>query len=793
MKPSYRLVFCLLLFIGSSFSQLRAQKFTISGTVEDRSSGEKLINANLYDPVSLRGVITNNYGFYSITLPSGNLTLNCSYVGFKSQEIRLQLDHDTLINLRLEPSVALAEVTIQGKSVRSPVNNSQMSMTEISSKTIEKIPALLGEVDVLKALQLLPGVKSGTEGSSGIYVRGGGPDQNLILLDGVPVYNASHLFGFFSVFNTDAIQSVRLIQGGFPARYGGRLSSVLDIRMKEGNNQKFGIEGSVGLIASRLTVEGPIIKGKTSFLVSARRTYIDILAQPLIAFMASKESTSASTGGYYFQDFTAKINHTFSDRSRLYLSAYSGRDKAYVNVRDKAGDVVSKQNFGLGWGNLTTALRWNYILSPRLFSNTTLTYSRYNFITDMNSSETASDTLAGESLFSYNSGIRDIAAKIDFDWQPVTNHSVKFGYGHIFHEFQPGVTVFMMNQADAAAKIDTTFGNIRIKAQEMDLFIEDDWQIGTRFKINAGLHGAGFKVQDSTYISLQPRLSALFMINENWSLKAAYSQMSQHIHLLSNSTIGLPTDLWIPSTARVRPQKSVQYALGSVWSLKKGFELSIEGYYKTMDNLIEYKEGSSFFSLGGSWEDKLTFGRGVAYGAEFLLRKNEGKTTGWIGYTLAWSNRQFDDLNFGKWFPYRYDRRHDISIVLNHKFNDRIDIGGTWVYATGIAVTLPVMTYTRDVWPDPNRWPFYVHVYEGRNSYRMPAYHRLDLGINFHKEKKWGTRTWSFGAYNAYNRLNPFFMTEQILTAQGGFQFMQFKQYSLFPIIPYFSYNFRIK
>lgn len=787
-----RSVFLLMIFLLLG-SALFAQKFTISGTVEEKSSGERLISANIYDPANIRGVITNNYGYYSITLPAGPVHLTCSYVGFKPQDIIINLSRDTVINLGLEPANNLAEVTITGKNSKAALQSTQMSMTELSSNIIEKIPALFGEVDVLKALQLLPGVKSGTEGSSGIYVRGGGPDQNLILLDGVPVYNVNHLFGFFSVFNSDAIQSVKLIQGGFPARYGGRLSSVLDIRMKEGNNQKFGVEGSIGLIASRLTVEGPIVRDKSSFIVSARRTYIDVLAQPVIAFIAKRNSQAGSTGGYYFQDFTAKINHKFSDRSRLYLSAYTGRDKAYIKTRENETDRLQKMDFGLGWGNLTTALRWNYVLTPKLFSNTTLTYSKYDFLTSMNASQTVKDTLAGESVFSYASGIRDLTAKVDFDWQPGPNHSVKFGYGHIFHQFKPGITVYQMDQEDLAAKIDTTFGNRNINAQEMDLFMEDDWQIGTRLKINAGLHGAAFKVQDSTYLSLQPRISALFMVNENWSLKAAYTHMTQHIHLLTNSTIGLPTDLWVPSTALIRPQKSVQYALGSVWNFGKGYELSIEGYYKTMDNLIEYKEGSSFFALGGNWEDKLEFGRGVAYGAEFLLRKSEGNTTGWMGYTLSWSNRKFENIGFGEWFPYRYDRRHDISIVVNHKFNDRIDIGATWVYGSGNAVTLPVMTYSRNVWPDPNRWPFYVNVFEGRNSYRMPAYHRLDLGINFHKEKKWGTRTWSFGAYNAYNRLNPFFMTQQMLTTQTGFQFMQLKEFSLFPIIPYFSYQFRLR
>jgi hypothetical protein len=799
-KPFFRRIICFIILVLIALP-LTAQKFTISGTIEDRSSGERLINANIYDPVAYRGVISNNYGFYSITMPAGPVKLVCSYVGYKPQDIRMDLRKDTVINLMMEPVTVLEEVTIRAESARPALRSTQMSMTELSGQSIEKIPALFGEVDVLKALQLLPGVQSGTEGSSGIYVRGGGPDQNLILLDGVPVYNVNHLFGFFSVFNTDAIQTVKLIKGGFPARYGGRLSSVLDIRMKDGNNKKLGVEGSVGLIASRLTVEGPIIKDKTSFIVSARRTYVDVLAQPLIRYMGRQNGQNGSSGGYYFYDLTAKVNHRFSDRSRLFLSAYAGRDQAYIKIREESMDALSKQDLGLGWGNITTALRWNYQISPKLFSNTTLTYSKYDFLTSQDATQTVSDTVQGRYAFSYDSGIRDLAARIDFDWQPGPDHSVKFGYNHTFHQFRPGITVYQMNEGGAGAGIDTTFGNTNINAQELDGYIEDDWQIGTRFKVNAGLHASAFKVEDSTYASLQPRLSAMFMISENWSIKAAYTHMTQHIHLLSNSTIGLPTDLWVPSTALIRPQKSIQYAIGSVYEFKEGVELSVEGYYKSMSNLIEYKEGSTFFSLSDDWQDKLEFGRGIAYGGELLVRKTAGKTTGWVGYTLSWSKRKFDNISFGEWFPYRYDRRHDISIVVNHSFSKRIDVGATWVYGTGTAVTLPVMAYTRTVWPVTKQsmmnsflpGPSTIMAFEGRNGYRMPAYHRLDIGINFHKEKKWGTRTWSFGAYNAYNRQNPFFMTQTLFQPGNGPMLVQFKQLSLFPVIPYFSYNFKLK
>ncbi len=765
-----------------------AQKYTISGTVEDHATGERLINASIFDPVTLKGVISNNFGFFSITLPAGEVSLVCSYVGFNPRRISFNLLKDTVIDIPLESRTHLGEVVVSAEKARSAIRNTQMSMTELTPETIKSIPVLLGEVDVLKALQLMPGVQSGNEGSSGIYVRGGGPDQNLFLLDGVPVYNVNHLFGFFSVFNTDAIQSVKLIKGGFPARYGGRLSSVLDIRLKDGNNKKFAAEGSIGLISSKLTLEGPIVRDKTSYIVSARRTYIDLLASPLIK-AATAQNAMATTGGYFFYDMTAKINHRFSNRSRLFFSAYTGKDQAYVNTKSTNSKNLETTTFKLGWGNATAALRWNFIIGPKLFSNTTLTYSKYNFNTDIENRSEVSDTLSSKYGFSYDSGIRDWSGRVDFDYQPAPNHSVKFGYSQIIHAFLPGVTVYRMQEGSGVTPVDTTYGNSRIPAHELELYAEDDWQISPRLKVNAGVHASAFLVEDSIYKSFEPRISALYLANENLSFKAAFTRMSQYIHLLTNSTIGLPTDLWVPSTALIKPEKSTQYALGMVWNTGKGYELSVEGYFKSMDNLIEYKEGASYFSLQVDWQNKLAFGRGVAYGGEFLIRKTEGKTTGWIGYTLSRTDRKFEDISFGEWFPYRYDRRHDISIVLNHKFSNRIDIGATWVYGTGNAVTLPLENYQVILWPNWTTWTP-IDYFETRNSYRMPAYHRLDIGVNFHKERKWGTRTWSFGIYNVYNRKNPFFI-EGIVWSNDNTP--KLRQYSLFPIIPSFSYSFRIK
>jgi outer membrane receptor for ferrienterochelin and colicin len=789
-----RLVFATLVILVSL--QLQAQRFTIRGTVEDSQTGEKLISCNVYNALTLKGITTNAFGFYSLTLPVGAIKLTASYIGYQTAVIDFNLSRDTLINIRLSPVINLDEVVISAEKAKSAVLSTQMSMTELSSKSIKSLPMLLGEVDVLKALQLLPGVKGGNEGTSGIYVRGGGPDQNLILLDGVPVYNANHLFGFFSVFNPDAIQSVKLITGGFPARYGGRLSSVLDIRMRDGNNKKFSAEGSVGIISSKLTVEGPIIKDKTSFIVSGRRTYIDVLAQPLIKLSAGNSGTNINAG-YYFYDLNAKINHKFSDRSRLFLSAYSGRDKAYFKTVDK-GDVQNvsyrfEADAGLGWGNLTAALRWNYVITPKLFSNTTITYSRYNFVTSMLDQQVNNDTLTSKFQYIYDSGIVDWAGKIDFEYLPDPNHTIRFGYNQIYHTFKPGVSV-MSAQSENSFEIDTTFGNKNIYAHEGAIFVEDDWSISPRLKANIGLHFSGFKVSDSTYTSLQPRVSGRFLLNEKVSIKAAFTTMSQYIHLLTNSTIGLPTDLWLPATEKIKPERATQYALGVVYEPSDGIEISVEGYFKSMKNLIEYKEGASFFSFTDDWQDKIETGEGRAYGVEILARKQVGKTSGWIGYTLSWSERKFANISFGEWFAYRYDRRHDVSFVLTQKLTDDIDVGVTWVYGTGNAVTLPLEKYASL----SSLFYYYqyfngIEAFDQRNSYRMPAYHRLDIGINFRKETKWGERVWSIGGYNVYNRKNAFYLQFDQEYQNDGTSKTVLKQYSLFPFIPSVSYSFKFK
>lgn len=788
----YPIIFCLMLITQLSFSQ----KVTISGYIEDAASGEKLLGANVFNANSLQGTTTNNYGFYSFTQNMGEILIRYSFIGFQAKEVKFNLSKDTTINISLQSSIELEEVVVESSRIENSVKSSQMSVTELPMQVVKSLPVFMGEIDIIKTIQLLPGVQSGSEGTSGLYVRGGGPDQNLILLDGVPVYNANHLFGFFSVFNADAINTVSLVKGGFPARYGGRLSSVLDIRMKEGNSKEFHGEGSIGLIASKLTFEGPIIKDKTSFIISGRRTYIDVLSQPFIG-IANSQSNYRTTAGYYFYDLNAKINHKFSEKSRLYLSSYMGNDKAYAKDEYTGSGFKDKNEFALKWGNITTALRWNYMFNNKLFANARASYSRYKFIVgeqykyeEYNNNEAYS--------FEYFSGIEDVTASIDFDYVPNTNHFIRFGASDIYHTFNPGVNAYSENASGSyVSNIDTVFGNTKIFAHEMDIYVEDDISIGARLKTNVGLHFSGFAVGEKFYTSLQPRISARYLVSENFSIKASYARMTQYIHLLSNTSIGLPTDLWVPVTETVKPMQSDQVAIGSVYNINESYEVQVEGFYKWMNNLITYIPGASYFSVGDTWQTLITTGKGWSYGGEFLVRKNLGKVTGWIGYTLSLSERQFDAVSEKK-YPYRYDRRHDVSVVFSWKKNEKFDVGAAWVFGTGNAVTLAYDKYLAfDNYNNflGNGYGYselsYVDNVENRNNYRMPAYHRLDVGMNFHKKKKWGERTWSIGIYNAYFRQNAFFIYVDYDYDNPGAPRKVLKQVSLFPGIPYITYSFK--
>lgn len=808
-----KFLFILLLICSTA---VFGQKITVSGYITDKNSGERLINANVYEKKSLLGTTANNYGYYSISFPKGEVTLVASFIGYTPQEFKLNLTENVTINIELElQSGEIEEVEVIGNKINK-VEDTQMSMVDIPIQKLQKIPVILGEADVLKVIQLLPGVQSGTEGTSGIYVRGGGPDQNLFLLDGVPVYNASHLLGFFSVFNPDAVKSVKLYKGGFPGRFGGRLSSVVDISMKDGNMKEFKGNFSIGAISSKLQLEGPIIKDKTSIMLSARRTYLDILSKPIFIYVNQVEDENVN-GGAYFHDYNLKINHIFNDRSRLYLSGYFGKDRGFGGYTDEYSytneDGTKVKNryqdeFELSWGNSIGSIRWNYLISPKLFSNTTVTYSKYNFLTGLSSiRKDLIEKTKTEDFMKYTSGIEDWTGKIDFDYYPSPRHDVKFGASYTNHHFTPGATNihFESEDIDDSENFDFEFGNRNIYADDFAAYFEDDITISQNLKINAGLHLSLFLVDNVNYFNLQPRLALRYKASDNWSFKTSYSRMAQHVHLLTTAGISMPTDLWLPVTKNFEPPISDQVALGTAINFPKGINLTVEGFYKTMQNLIEYKEGASFMGSATNWEDKVEKGDGWSYGLEVMLEKTIGKTTGWIGYTWSKTDRLFHELNFGEVFPAKYDRRHDISVAFTHEFSDKFDIGGTWVYGTGNAVTLAIMEFPMANIPGiSNRWgQSTLNDYGGRNNYRMPSYHRMDLGMNFHKQKKHGVRTWSVSVYNAYNRQNPFMImwgyepgdyrynevTGEYIQVSEGRTILE--QFSLFPIIPSVSYSFK--
>jgi outer membrane cobalamin receptor len=769
-----------------------AKRFTISGYVREAGSGELLIGVNIYLSDRRTGTVTNNYGFFSLTLQEADtIEITASYVGFRSETKKISLHDDSELNFDLKSNILLNEVKITATRAEKQSESARMSTITVPVAQVKSIPSLMGEKDVMKVLQLMPGVQKGSEGSSGLYVRGGGPDQNLIILDDAIVYNVSHLFGFFSLFNGDALKSIELTKGGFPARYGGRLSSVLEMNMKEGNKEKWHGEGGIGFISSRLTLEGPILKDKSSILVSARRTYGDIILKPVIKAM---EETDA---GYYFYDLNAKLNYDFGRKNKLYLSGYFGKDKFNLEYKDPDQDI--KEKAGLQWGNATGTLRWNHLYNNKLFSNTSLVFSNYKFGVRYE----LKDKVEDENYYAeYYSGIRDFSLKYDLDYMPAPSHWIKAGGIMISHRFTPYVFIEVDEQVNVSKKEkDQTDG------LESGIYVEDTWNPVPNLKINGGLRFSHFLAQKEQYYFFEPRLSAAWRFRNDFALKASYATMNQYIHMISNTGISLPTDLWVPTTDRVKPQQSRQVAIGAVKDiLVPELSFSIEGYYKTMDNVLGYKEGATFLQINEenpleeiSWEDNVTSGKGWSYGMEFLVQKKEGRFNGWIGYTLSWTQMQFDSLNFGKKFFARYDRRHDISLVGTFKVNDHITLSGTWVYGTGNAVTMPTSVYSAPEYSNiyiydnyyPSRHISYdVKEYSQMNNYRMAPYHRLDLGIQFHKEKKWGERVWEISVYNVYNRKNPFFYYIEYRN-YGGRSYTQLKQVSLFPVIPSFSYSFK--
>ena len=774
----------LFLFLTVLVYPIFSQNFTISGYVEDSETGEKLISAYIFDNISGKGTVTNTYGFYSLTLPKDSVSLKASYLGYNTIVDVIYLNKNIELNFALNPSNQLQEVEITSERVEKIEERTQMSRVDVPLQQIKSMPALFGEVDVLKILQLLPGVQSGTEGTSGLYVRGGSPDQNLVLLDNVPVYNVSHVLGIFSVFNADALKNVSITKGGFPARYGGRLSSILEINMKDGNMKKFHGAGSIGNLTSKLMLEGPIVKDKASFIVSGRRSYVDLFLKPLI-----KSATDGDEDlDLYFYDLNAKANYIINNKNRVYLSFYSGKDIFGFKSNYSYDNYESEDRGGINWGNLITAIRWNYQITPKLFLNTTATYSDFETIFFAEQKSTDNGEIENF-LAKYSSGITDLAGKLDFDFIPTPDHYVKFGASYINHTYNPGA--FSLKSESEDFPLDTVIGYDKTKSAEFDIYAEDDFAIGN-LKANIGLHFSGFKTGDEFYNSLQPRVGLRYLLNNGFALKGSYATMKQYINLLTSESISTPLDLWVPSTEKIKPQYSWQGALGIAKTLNKGYELSLEGYYKEMENVISYRPGSSFLNEAPGetdWENKVVQGDGQAYGLELLLQKQKGRLAGWVSYTLSWNWRQFDEINGGEKYPFKYDRRHDFSIVGTYKVSDNIVLSGSWIYSTGNAVTIPVFKY-------PYEGNFHSGGYYGgeienlgkKNDFRLSDSHRLDLSIEFHKKKKHWERAWVIGVYNAYFHKNPFFLISDYDYRNDK---NVFKEISLLPILPSVSYQFK--
>lgn len=808
-KYIYLLLFAVFAISTGSAQNSKTQKYTLSGYVKDSTSGEYLIGTSVYIKELQKGVNCNTYGFYSVTIDAGNYTVITSFVGYKEKIQTISLNKDQTLNIDLAPRVVeTKEVVVSAQKSDKNVKGTQMGRVEVEVEQIKALPALMGEVDVLKTIQLLPGVKSAGEGNSGFYVRGGGPDQNLILLDEAVVYNASHLFGFFSVFNSDAIKNISLTKGGMPAQYGGRLASVLDISMKEGNNKEFHGDGGIGYIASRLTLEGPIVKNKSSFIISGRRTFIDLfLREPFI----DKNSNFAGNS-YYFYDVNAKLNYTLSQKDRLFVSGYFGRD-VFNFKSSQTGFKVR-----IPWGNATTSLRWNHLYSDKLFMNSSLIFTDYKF-----------EFGAVQQQFDFRifSGIRDYAAKVDFNWFPNILHNVKFGVNYTYHRFTP------TNVSAKAGDVVFDLGKItRFYAHDVALYANDEWDITEKLRVNAGFRATMFEhvgpftryVQDPSfpgkftdtieystgekvkmYTHIEPRISMRYELNNSSSVKASFTQNYQYIHLASFGSVSLPTDIWVPSTDLVKPQFGTQYSVGYFKNLKENvFETSVELYYKTMKNQIDYREGSTpDQDVKNNPDNNFVFGEGESYGAEFFVKKAKGKVTGWIGYTLSYTNKKFPDLNNGNSFPAKYDRRHDASFVMTYEFSKKWTFGAVWVYSTGDALTLPSQRYFVSAAPpisingngsiEFNNNFNVLSDYGKRNDFRQKAYHRLDISATLHvqKQRKYKSE-WVFSIYNVYSRMNPYFIYFDVQgNSTDGNLAIQAKQVSLFGMIPSVTYNFK--
>lgn len=778
--------------------------FVISGTLKDALSGEQLIGAYVRDSISGKTAITNEYGFFSMTLSGEEAQIACSYLGYETLCVRLNPQSAKSQVFLLSPSpLSFPVVVVRPTLAQTPSSGSDAQI--IKGEDLNLTPSLLGEPDLIRTLHLLPGITTGTDGVEGIHVRGGNPEQNLVLIDDVPVYNIYHVAGVFSVFNTSAIRTAEIIKGGFPARYGGRLSSVLNVRTKEGNSQRYSGELNLGMLAVRATLEGPIIKDKCAFFISGRQSFLDWYIRPLTSYLKEDRGEQGDIG-YQFHDLNAKLHYRFSFKDVLYLSYYNGSD-LYNNdgfsrdtlvflannndtLRYRSDQYYAEQ---LKWGNRIASLRWNHIFGDKLFSNTVLTYSKLDvglnyFDTDslvnMRNQRTEYQVF---NIGDFRSAIEDIGIKSDFDLSASDNRTVRFGAGLVRRFFSPGALAY----DDGIGNVDPgTIKNESIGALEYFAYLEQEWRLKNGGLINAGLHAAGLRVQNKTHFSPQPRLAAMLPLGRYTAIRLYGSRMTQFLHLLSSSGIGLPTDLWVPATAHIKPGHAWQAGVGFDLELKRHFDFSADIYYKYMTNLVSFSEGAFFLN---DWQENVTIGSGRSYGLELMWKKSTPTTTAWVAYTLSWTDRQFDNINFGRRYPFKYDRRHDLKLVASHKLTKWLSFSAEWVFNSGFAFSIPLEQFNVDL-TDIIFPPQVVQAlsFGQKNQFRMPDYHRLDLSAIVNFGNSHVRHRIQIGAYNVYNRRNPLYYNVRTRYINENYAIRakkEFVQATLIPFVPALNYT----
>ncbi len=765
--------------------------YTIAGFIRDKMSGESLIASSVMDRLSSRGVVTNNSGFYSLTLPVGKVRLQASYVGYAPLECTFDLHKDTLIDLSLKPWGQLKEVVVEGNDPRSDLNHAELGMITLTPKEVKQVPTLLGEPDLVKTLQQTPGVAIGTETMAALYVRGGDLDENLVWMDGVPLYQVGHLGGIFSAFNPEAVKLAGFYKGSFPTRFGERLSSVVDVRSRDGDLYNYHGNASLGLIAGNVNLSGPIVKGRTSFHVACRRSWMDAILSPALAITRWVGQGAFDTYfRYAFQDVNAKINHKLSETGRLEAGLYYGDDLMKLREKSIEPNTAAYRNYQWRWGNLTSFLNWNQLFGQKLFGNLTLFYSRYRSRVH-NRHENSYERLSSRLQ---RSRIDDIGCRFLLDYTFHSAHLLKSGAEYVFHSYQPRQEILngLLQQ------------QMHRYGQELALFVEDDWQLTKRLQLHGGVRFSYYNTLHKGYVSVRPRLSLRYRCLPHLSLKASYAETNQYVQMLSDTYASLPSDIWMPVTQKIRPMSARIGSVGLYSDKLQGYTCSVEGYYKQMNRVLEYKDYRNLLMLLAPLDEQVTEGSRRSYGVEMMVRKNSGKLTGWVGYTLSWTDCFFPELNRGKRFPFRFDNRHKLNVVAAYRLNPKVELTAAWTVASGNHLTVATEMYKiplepllyNDYYPAAgsyNRYNTYTKAYtDRRNNEQLPTYHRLDLGMTLRRPLKHGRMgIWSFGLYNAYCRMNPITLRPIYEGDDPSKMELKMKSYSLLPVIPSASYTYK--